>query len=154
MSSDLATRLTTASTPIPSSFFATLITANHILAQRSIVDGFGHVSARSPRDPTTFYLSANCAPALVSSRADIVEYRVEDASAVAPDAPRGYLERFIHSEIYKRFPEVMSVVHAHAEETVAFGVAGVPLRALWHMSGVMGTYPRYGLYYGSYTDDI
>ncbi|GAM89332.1 hypothetical protein ANO11243_073690 [Dothideomycetidae sp. 11243] len=139
MPSDLATRLSTATAPIPDSFFADLITANHILAHQRIVDGFGHISARSPQNPQTFYLSANRAPALVSRREDIVEYRVEDASAVNPDAPREYLERFIHSEIYKRFPDVGSVVHAHSEEVIVFGVTGVPLRVVFHMGGVMGS---------------
>ena len=38
-----------------------------------------------PSDPNTFFLSASVAPALVSSRKDIVEYKVEDASAVKAD---------------------------------------------------------------------
>lgn len=48
-------------------------------------------------------MSKNVAPALVTSREDIEEYHVSDASPVNPDASRGFAERFIHSEIYKRF---------------------------------------------------
>lgn len=135
---DLSSRLRKASTPVPESLFSTLITANHILHQQSVVDAYGHVSVRNPSNPATFFLSASVAPALVSRRADLVEYRIEDASAVDASAPRGYLERFIHSEIYKKYPDVHSVVHAHAESVLPFSVTSVPLRPVFHMGGVMG----------------
>ncbi|KAF4549785.1 Decarboxylase tropJ-like protein [Elsinoe fawcettii] len=148
---DLASSLQKASAPIPSSFFSTLITANHILHSQSIVDGYGHVSSRSPQDPTIFYLSRSLAPALTSSRADILSYRVSDASPVPrpssapssdpdPASPdqKHYLERHIHSEIYRRYPDVQAVVHAHSEPVIPFSITSVPLRPAFHMAGVMG----------------
>ncbi|KAF2148971.1 arad-like aldolase/epimerase [Myriangium duriaei CBS 260.36] len=138
MSTTLPSRLRTATTPIPDTFFSTLITAGHILHSHSILDGYGHVSARSPQNPSTFYLSAARAPALVSRRSDIVEYRVSDGEAVSSDSPRGFLERYIHSEIYKRWPGVQAVVHGHAEDLVVFGATSVPLKVVGHMGGVQG----------------
>ena len=44
----------------------------------------------------------------------IVEYAVDSGEAVAADAPRPYLERFIRSEIFKARPDVMAVVHHHS----------------------------------------
>src|SRR3954454_14966122 len=41
-----------------------LVTANHILFQQGVVDGFGHVSVRHDKDPTKFLLARNMAPAL------------------------------------------------------------------------------------------
>lgn len=48
-------------------------------------------------------MSKSLAPALVSGREDLEEYHVSDASPVNKDAPKGYAERFIHSEIYKKY---------------------------------------------------
>ena len=49
-----------------------LITASHILANEGILDSFGHVSARSAKNPDHFFMPRAMPPALVS-RADIVE---------------------------------------------------------------------------------
>lgn len=105
-----------------------LITANHILHYHNVVDAFGHISVRNPQDPSTFFISKSLAPALVASREDIEEYKVSDASAVNPDAPTGYAERFIHSEIYKKYKSVNAVIHAHAEVVLPFAISSVPLR--------------------------
>ena len=78
------------------------------------------------------------APALVSSREDLEEYHVSDASPVNPDAPKGYAERFIHSEIYKKYAGVNSVIHSHAEAVLPFSISSTPLRPVFHMGGVMG----------------
>ena len=57
-------------------------------------------------------------PALVSTPEDLVEYKVEDASEVEKNAKKGYLERHIHSEIYKRF--VSDPSHASCGVTFAY----------------------------------
>ncbi|GAD96240.1 conserved hypothetical protein [Paecilomyces variotii No. 5] len=77
-------------------------------------------------------------PATVSSTLDIVEYYVQDASPVKSDSPNGYIERFIHSEIYKKYPDVKSVVHSHAHAVVPYSISGVPLRPCIHMAGFLG----------------
>lgn len=38
-------------------------------------------------------------------------------------------ERFMHIEIYKRRPDVSSIIHCHAPKSSAFAVAGIPLSA-------------------------
>jgi ribulose-5-phosphate 4-epimerase/fuculose-1-phosphate aldolase len=118
-----------------------LVDANRILFDQGIVDAFGHVSARHDRDAARFLLARNVAPGQVTA-ADILEYRVDGAEPVRPDAPRGYLERHIHSEIYKARPDVMAVVHHHAPEVLPFCVAqGARLRAVCHMGGFLGGGP-------------
>jgi HCOMODA/2-hydroxy-3-carboxy-muconic semialdehyde decarboxylase len=43
-----------------------------------------------------------------------------------------FLERFIHAEIYRVRPDVMSVVHTHSAGVIPFSVSQVPLRAMFH----------------------
>lgn len=117
---------------------STLISANHILHYHSVCDAYGHVSVRHPEEPSQFLMSADRAPALVASADDLVTYQVEDASAVDPDAPRGYIERYIHSEMYKRYPDVNSVIHAHAAEVLPYAISGVPLKPVFHMPAFLG----------------
>ena len=112
-----------------------LVAANRILADQGVVDGFGHVSVRHDRDPNRYLLSRSLAPELVTA-ADIMEF---DLDSVAVDARgRGvYLERFIHGEIYKARPDVTAVVHNHSPSVIPFGVTGVRLRPLYHMSAFL-----------------
>jgi len=49
-----------------------LVTANHILQDQGIVDGYGHVSVRNPANPNHFFISRWLAPDLVTVN-DIVE---------------------------------------------------------------------------------
>lgn len=130
MSSDPRSALLKASTPPSASLFSTLITANHILHYQNVLDAYGHISVRNPQNPATFFISKSLAPALVSCREDIEEYYVEDASPVNKDAPKGYAERFIHSETYKRYKDVNSVIHSHNEAVIPFSVSSVPVRPI------------------------
>ena len=43
-----------------------------------------------------------------------------------------FLERFIHGEIYKARPDIMSVVHSHSPSVIPFGLVGVPMQAMFH----------------------
>src|SRR5204863_7051699 len=42
-----------------------------------------------------------------------------------------------HGEIYKARPDVKAVVHSHSPSLIPFGVTGVPLRPLYHMSAFL-----------------
>ncbi|PYO27191.1 MAG: aldolase [Candidatus Rokuibacteriota bacterium] len=113
-----------------------LVAANRILVDQGVLDGYGHVSARHDRDPNRYLMSRSIAPELVTA-ADIMEYDLDSNPADARG--RGsYLERFIHGEIYKARPDVKAVVHSHSPSVIPFGVTGVPLRPLYHMSAFLG----------------
>ena len=114
---------------------ADLVVANRIIADQGIVDGFGHISVRSAKNPSRYFISRSRAPALVSA-ADIMEYDLDD-NPIDARGRASYLERFIHSEIYKERPDVQSVVHSHSAAVIPFGVTGVPLRPIWHMAGFL-----------------
>jgi HCOMODA/2-hydroxy-3-carboxy-muconic semialdehyde decarboxylase len=116
---------------------ADLVVANHILFDQGVVDAFGHISARHDRRPDRFLLARNMAPGQVTAQ-DIVEFTL-DGAAVDARGREVYLERFIHGEIYRSRPDVMSVVHSHSHAIVPLSVVkGVRLRALFHMAGFVG----------------
>jgi ribulose-5-phosphate 4-epimerase/fuculose-1-phosphate aldolase len=115
-----------------------LITANHILHYHKVVDAYGHVSIRHPENPDVYMMSGSVAPALVESPDDLIEYNVSDSSPVHSNAKKGYLERHIHGEIFKRYPDVNCVIHSHSEAVLAFTVGRVPLVPVYHMAGFLG----------------
>jgi ribulose-5-phosphate 4-epimerase/fuculose-1-phosphate aldolase len=103
---------------------------SRILADFGVLDGFGHVSARSPSNPNHFLMSRSLAPALVTAD-DIMEFNL-DGNPVDAHGRSVFLERFIHAEIYRARPDVMSVVHTHSPGVIPFSVSNVPLRAMYH----------------------
>jgi ribulose-5-phosphate 4-epimerase/fuculose-1-phosphate aldolase len=107
-----------------------IVTGSRILADFGVVDGFGHVSARDPRNPNHFLMSRSLAPALVTAD-DIMEFDL-DGNAVDARGRGLFLERFIHSEIYKARPDVMAVVHTHSPGVIPFTISQVPLRPVFH----------------------
>jgi ribulose-5-phosphate 4-epimerase/fuculose-1-phosphate aldolase len=113
-----------------------LVAANHILADMGILDAYGHVSIRVPGDPKHFLLARSIAPELVTP-SDILEHDLE-GKAVAPPGSALFGERFIHAAVYAARPDVQAVVHNHAPALIPFGVTGVPLRPLYHMSAFLG----------------
>ncbi|KAL7786223.1 class II aldolase and Adducin N-terminal domain-containing protein [Trichoderma ceciliae] len=109
----------------------------HILHRYNIVDAYGHLSVRLSE--SVFMMSRYMAPALVSSADDMVLYDIESGEALRKDAPKGFSERYIHSEVYRAYPNVQAVVHSHSVEVVAFSISSTPLRACFHMAGFLGT---------------
>ena len=113
-----------------------LVAANRILAEHGVIDAYGHVSLRSPDNPNRFFLARAIAPQTVQVE-DILEYDL-DSKPLDPKGRDSVNERFIHSEIYRARPDVMSVVHNHSPSVVPFSVTGVKLRALFHMASFIG----------------
>ena len=121
----------------PSDLIDRLVYANRILYDQGIVDGLGHVSVRHPDQEDVFLLSCNRAPGMVK-RQDIVCYDL-DGNAVSKTNERPYLERFIHSEIYRARPDVVAVVHSHSPSVIPFAITQNPLKPVFHMSGFLGS---------------
>jgi hypothetical protein len=114
-----------------------LVAANHILFDQRVVDGFGHVSIRHGQAGDRFLLARSVAPALVTG-ADILEFDL-DGNPLNGEGRSVYLERFIHSEIYRVRPDIGAVVHCHSPAVIPFSVVnGVPLRAVWHLGAILG----------------
>jgi HCOMODA/2-hydroxy-3-carboxy-muconic semialdehyde decarboxylase len=117
--------------------FEDLVAANRILAEHGVIDAYGHVSIRSPRDPQRFILARNIAPETVQAE-DLLEYGLDGEPLDAGRARDSVTERYIHSEIYRARPDVMAVVHNHSPSVVPFSVTDVPMRALFHMAAFVG----------------
>jgi ribulose-5-phosphate 4-epimerase/fuculose-1-phosphate aldolase len=132
-----------------------LVIANRVLAHEiGVLDAYGHVSVRDSRNRNRYYLSRAISAGTVTA-ADIIEYDL-DSKAVSGERPDGYLERFIHGEIYKARPDVMAVIHAHSPELIAFGASSMPLRNMIHTgSFIMDGVPIFDVRkFGGTADDM
>jgi ribulose-5-phosphate 4-epimerase/fuculose-1-phosphate aldolase len=112
-----------------------IVAASRILARHGVLDAYGHVSARSDREPGRFVMSRSLAPALVSAK-DLMELDA-DSEPLPGDQRKGFLERYIHGEIYRARPEVMAVVHSHSPSVIPFGVTRTKLRPIYHMGSFL-----------------
>jgi ribulose-5-phosphate 4-epimerase/fuculose-1-phosphate aldolase len=114
-----------------------LVIANRILAREDIADAYGHVSVRHPDNPNRFLIARSLAPELVGPD-DIVELDL-DGQPARDERRSLYLERFIHAAIFAARPDVTAVVHAHAEDTLPFGIASdTKLRPVIHLGSFIG----------------
>ena len=113
-----------------------LALANRILAHEDVLDFFGHVSVRHPRDPGRFFLSRSRSPLLVEP-ADISEYTLV-SEPVRHTTERLYAERVIHGCIYQARNDVMAVCHNHAPAVLPFCITGQPIIPVFHVGGTIG----------------
>jgi HCOMODA/2-hydroxy-3-carboxy-muconic semialdehyde decarboxylase len=113
-----------------------LVAANHILAHNGVLDSFGHVSVRDPRNPHRYLQMQAIAPRDVSA-ADLITFDLDSNALNARGRPV-YRERYIHGEIYKMRPDVNAVVHSHSPGVIPFGVTEQPLRAIFHNGHFLG----------------
>jgi HCOMODA/2-hydroxy-3-carboxy-muconic semialdehyde decarboxylase len=113
-----------------------LVIGNRVLSNEGVVDAYGHISARDPESPQRFFLSRSLAPEFVDL-ADIIEFGPDGEPAGRESRPL-YIERFIHSAIYAARPDVMAVVHAHAEDVLPFGISQRPLVPVIHSGAFIG----------------
>ena len=113
-----------------------LVAANHILAEHGVLDSFGHVSVRDPRDPNRYLQMQAIAPRDVKV-ADLITFDL-DSNAIDANGRPVYRERFIHGQIYKLRPDVNAVVHSHSPTIIPFSVTEKPLRAIFHNGHFLG----------------
>src|SRR3954471_17307498 len=114
-----------------------LVIANRVPAKEEVVDAYGHVSIRNPDNPKSFFISRSLAPELIE-KDDIVELGL-DGEPLKNEKRSLYLERFIHAAIYEARPDINSVVHAHAEDTLPFGIAAATkLKPVIHSGSFIG----------------
>src|SRR3954470_3599720 len=79
-----------------SELMAEYVTGCRILADQGVIaDGFGHMSFRSPRDPTHFFRARGLAAGLVT-QADVMEFDL-DTKPIDPQGRRMFSERAIHA---------------------------------------------------------
>ena len=111
-----------------------LVAGSRILAHHGVLDAYGHISVRSDKRPERFLMSRSRAPALMIA-ADVMELG-PDSEAIS-DKRKGFIERYIHGEIYRTRPDVMAVVHSHSPSVIPFGVTRSKLRPIYHMGSFL-----------------
>ena len=116
-----------------------LILATRILANENVLDAFGHVSVRHPRDPRRYFIPRHRAPELAEA-ADIIEMTL-NSEPVRPTEFRLYSERVIHGEIYKARPDVNAVCHHHAHAVLPYAISGQEMVPVFHLGAVIGQVP-------------
>jgi ribulose-5-phosphate 4-epimerase/fuculose-1-phosphate aldolase len=116
--------------PVEPALLEDLVAASRILVDQGVLDAFGHVSVRHPRNAGRFLMSRSLAPALVTAD-DIVEHDL-DGTGIDANGRGLFLERFIHAEIYRARPDVNAVVHSHSPSVIPFTVVKRPMRAMYH----------------------
>ncbi len=85
----------------------------------------GHVSLRMPGDPTHFLMKPHSQGLDEITLDNIVVCNL--AGEKVGGTGRRHSEVFIHSEIYKLRPDVMSVIHTHPTHAVALSATGRPV---------------------------
>jgi HCOMODA/2-hydroxy-3-carboxy-muconic semialdehyde decarboxylase len=113
-----------------------LVAANHILAQNGVLDSFGHVSIRDPRNSNRYLQMQAIAPRDVTL-SDVITFDLDSNALDARGRPV-YRERFIHGQIYKARPDVNAVMHSHSPTVIPFSVTEKPLRAIFHNGHFLG----------------
>lgn len=88
----------------------------------------GHVSVRVPGDPTHFYMKPHSWGFDEITPENIVICNLEGEKVGG--GGRKHSEVYIHSEIFKARPDVMSVIHTHPVHAVAWSATGKPLQPI------------------------
>jgi L-fuculose-phosphate aldolase len=106
--------------------------ACRILALEGYADlTLGHVSGRAPGETVVHIKRKGVALDEVEA-SDVVELDLErDGVPLSPDM---HLEAVLHSEVYRRRPDVGAVVHGHPPYATAFGATDATLELLTHDS--------------------
>ena len=113
-----------------------LVTAYKILVNEGILDSFGHVSVRSAKDPNIFFMPRAMPPSLVT-KDDVMALGVVDSQPIDAKGRRVNGERYIHGEIYKARPDVMSVIHSHSPAVIPLSLTAIRLKPVVVQAGFL-----------------
>ena len=109
---EVETTMSVSGGPVDRATLEDLAAASRILVDQGVFDAAGHVSMRQPNHPERFLMSRSLAPQMVTAD-DIMEFDL-DCNAVEPRGRNGFIERYLHGEIFRARPDVMAVAHSHS----------------------------------------
>jgi len=114
-----------------------LIVAGRILAAEGHGDFTrGHLSVRLPDDPGRFFMKPHSVGLDELTTENLLTIDL-DGNVVAGTARR-HSEVYIHTEIFKARPDVVSVIHSHPLHCVALSATGRPLRCYSQPGALFG----------------
>ena len=119
-----------------------VLTACRIVDGKRLVEGYGHVSVRIPGTPRVL-ITPRVALGLIRSAAELVVVDLEgkkiQGKGVAP------LEIFMHTEVYRRRPDVHAICRTHSPMALALSVLGQtvkPLNGFGSFLGEVSVFPK------------
>lgn len=117
-----------------------LVDAIAMLERAKIIDFNGHFSARVPgTDHVMINSGASVRSAL--TREDIITIDLDGRNIAGNIAPP--MEFHIHTEIYRRRPDVQAVVHTHPLWSTVLSIAGHDIKPVIMQSAVLGEVRRF-----------
>ncbi|HQT38855.1 MAG TPA: class II aldolase/adducin family protein [Acidocella sp.] len=118
-----------------------LVDAVAMLERAGIIDFNGHVSARVPGSD---YVMINAGASVRSAMrlADIIMIDMDGKPVGGEVAPP--MEFHIHTEIYRKRPDVNAVVHSHPLWSTVLSMAGQPVLPVIMQAAVLGEVKRFG----------
>jgi ribulose-5-phosphate 4-epimerase/fuculose-1-phosphate aldolase len=113
-------------------------TAGGVLFRQGLTDYLGHCSARVPGTDRVIIKPKHSQRVMspgVLGPDDMVVIDLDGNLLEGSDPPPS--ERFIHTEIYRARPDVMSVIHTHQPAATLLGVIGADLLPVLHVPAVL-----------------
>jgi L-fuculose-phosphate aldolase len=114
-----------------------LVEAICMLAHANIVDHSGHGSAR--RDGDSFYINSGASVRAALTTDDIVTIDLD--GDLVEGCARPPLEFHIHSEIYRRRPDVHAVLHTHPRWSTFLTMVGAKYSVVYAQGALLGAIP-------------
>jgi ribulose-5-phosphate 4-epimerase/fuculose-1-phosphate aldolase len=114
-----------------------LVDAIRMLERAEIVDHNGHCSVR--RDANSFFINSGASVRSALTADDVVAVDL-DGNLVEGDA-RPPLEFHIHSEIYRRRPDVNAIAHTHPKWSTFLTMTGTPFKVVYAQAALLGEIP-------------
>jgi L-fuculose-phosphate aldolase len=112
-----------------------LADALRMMEQAEVIDFNGHMSCRVPGTDHVFINSGKSVRSALTA-ADIVEIDMDGRPVGTDVVPP--MEFHIHTEIYRRRPDVQAVAHTHPLWSTLFSMAGEVVRPVTMQAAVMG----------------
>src|SRR5712691_1774076 len=111
-----------------------LVDAIRMLERAEIIDHNGHCSLR--RDAHSLYINSGASVRSALTVADIVAVDLDGNLVEGRDRPP--LEFHIHSEIYRRRPDVNAIAHTHPKWSTYLTMAGVAYKPVYAQGVLLG----------------
>ncbi|WP_158969478.1 class II aldolase/adducin family protein [Chachezhania sediminis] len=119
----------------PNDLLADMVTATRILIHQGVLDVFGHLAVRDPKNPEIFWHPRAVAPARLTAE-DILPFGMDGEPLVATDAQL-YSERVLHPALLAD-PTKNASLHCHAADLMPYCMGSRPLVALSQTGAWMG----------------
>jgi ribulose-5-phosphate 4-epimerase/fuculose-1-phosphate aldolase len=105
--------------------------AVRILHHTGLLEVFGHVSARADEESCYILGALHHEGRMLSETVPDSIIKVDLNGKMIEGAGRPPGEVYIHTEIYRRRPDVQAVVHHHGLASITLSVAGEEVRPIW-----------------------